>query len=99
MFNEPKTVLLSDSTGGMLKKFHFDPLYITHTIEIEVPDVPFKIKTHHDEDRSVTVTKNWTGISPVEGFTFSSGATMNFGSPTFKDAILKRSDNDLLMRA
>ena len=80
--------------GKALKKFHFDPLHIAQTIEIEVPDVPFAIKAHHDEDRSGTVTKNWTRIIPAEGFAFSSGAKMNFGPPTFKDAALERPANN-----
>ncbi len=80
--------------GKALKKYPFDPHHITHTIEIEVPNVPFAIKAHHDEDRSGTVTKNWTRIIPAEGFSFSSGAKMNVGPPTFKDAMLDKPDNN-----
>ncbi len=54
---------------------------------IEVPaDVPFAIKVHHDEDGTGTVTKNWTGIFPAEGFGFSAGAKMELFPPTFADA-------------
>ena len=79
--------------GKALKKFHFDPIHISHAIEIEVPDVPFALKAHHDEDRSGTVTKNWTRIIPAEGFAFSSGARMRIGPPSFKDAVLDKADN------
>ncbi|MCG8509032.1 MAG: DUF2141 domain-containing protein, partial [Rhodospirillales bacterium] len=54
---------------------------------VEVPaDTPFAIKVHHDEDSSGTVTKNWTGIFPAEGFGFSAGAKMNPFPPSFADA-------------
>lgn len=69
-----------------LKRYRFDVEQAHHTIQIEVPDVEFALKAHHDEDRSGTVTKNWTGFIPAEGFAFSSGARMRFGPPSFSKA-------------
>lgn len=55
---------------------------------IQVPDKPFAIKVHHDEDSSGTVTKDWTGFIPAEGLGFSSGAQLRFGPPSFDDAVM-----------
>ena len=52
-----------------------------------VPD-EYAIKVLHDEDKSGTVTKNWTGIFPAEGLGFSNGAKLRFGPPNFDDAKL-----------
>jgi uncharacterized protein (DUF2141 family) len=48
----------------------------------------YAIKVLHDEDKSGTVTKNWTGIFPAEGLGFSNGAKLRFGPPSFDDAKL-----------
>ncbi|NQU56818.1 MAG: DUF2141 domain-containing protein [Rhodospirillales bacterium] len=57
------------------------------TITVQVPaDLPFALKVHHDEDANYKVSKNWTGIFPVEGFGFSAGAKMSMGTPKFPDA-------------
>ena len=71
-----------------LKRYRFDVARKSHQLIIAAPNVPFALKAHHDEDRSGTVTKNWTGFIPAEGFGFSSGAKMNFGPPTFKKAMM-----------
>lgn len=69
-----------------IKKYHFDPLETEHQLDIEVPDGKFALKVHHDEDKSGTMTKNWTGFIPAEGVGFSSGAKVKFGPPSFKAA-------------
>lgn len=69
-----------------LKHYRFDVAQLSHQMIIEVPDVPFAIKVHHDEDRSGKINKNWTGIYPAEGLGFSSGAKIGFGPPSFKKA-------------
>lgn len=69
-----------------LKKYHFDPLDSHHQLSIQVPDKKFALKIHHDEDKSGTMTKNWTGFIPAEGVGFSSGAKVKFGPPSFKAA-------------
>jgi len=76
-----------------LKRFRFDVSSTVAEIEIQVPDVPFAIKAHHDEDFSGTVTKNWTGFIPAEGLGFSSGAKLGFGPPSFKDAVMTIPEN------
>jgi len=76
-----------------IKHYRFEVSSTTHELMIEVPDQPFALKAHHDEDRSGTVTKNWTGIIPAEGFGFSSGARMRFGPPSFKQAAISLPDN------
>jgi len=62
-------------------------------VEIEVPNVPFALKVHHDEDNSGAVSKNWTGFIPAEGLGFSSGAKLGFGPPSFKDAMMTLPEN------
>lgn len=69
-----------------IKKYHIDPLETQHQLNIQVPDGKFALKIHHDEDKSGTMTKNWTGIIPAEGVGFSSGAKVKFGPPSFKAA-------------
>ena len=59
----------------------------TQLLNITVPEVPFAIKIHHDEDSSGSVTKNWTGFIPAEGLGFSSGAKLGYGPPDFDDAV------------
>jgi len=71
-----------------IKHYSIPATYISHNIKIEVPDVPFAIKIHHDEDSSGNVTKNWTGFIPEEGLGFSSGAKLGFGPPGFDDAVM-----------
>jgi len=71
-----------------IKHYTMQATYISHNINIEVPDVPFAIKIHHDEDSSGDVTKNWTGFIPAEGLGFSSGAKLGFGPPGFDDAVM-----------
>jgi len=71
-----------------IKRYCFDVTQKSNQLVIEVPDIAFAIKAHHDEDRSGTVTKNWTGIIPAEGLGFSSGARMGFGPPTFNEAMV-----------
>lgn len=69
-----------------LKKYHITPQEPRHQLSIEVPDGKFALKVHHDEDKSGTMTKNWTGFIPSEGVGFSSGAKVKFGPPSFKAA-------------
>jgi uncharacterized protein (DUF2141 family) len=69
-----------------IKKYSIDPLESHHQLSIQVPDGKFALKIHHDEDKSGTMTKNWTGIIPAEGVGFSSGAKVKFGPPSFKAA-------------
>lgn len=69
-----------------IKKYHITPLESQHQINIQVPDGKFALKLHHDEDKSGTMTKNWTRIIPAEGVGFSSGAKIRFGPPSFKAA-------------
>ncbi len=69
-----------------IKKYHITPQETRHQINIEVPEGKFALKIHHDEDKSGTMTKNWTGIIPAEGVGFSSGAKVRFGPPSFKAA-------------
>lgn len=69
-----------------VKKYHLDPVEKQHQLSIQVPNGKFALKIHHDEDRSGTMTKNWTGIIPAEGVGFSSGAKVKFGPPSFKSA-------------
>ena len=71
-----------------LKKFCYEATQSNIQIEIPVPNFPFAIKIHHDEDISGTVTKDWTGIFPAEGLGFSSGAQLGFGTPSFDDAVM-----------
>lgn len=70
--------------------YRFDPLEAQHQLSIQVPDGKFALKIHHDEDKSGTMTKNWTGIIPAEGVGFSSGAKVRFGPPSFKAAEMER---------
>ena len=76
-----------------IKHYRFEVSNTTQELLIEAPDQPFALKAHHDEDRSGTVTKNWTGIIPAEGFGFSSGARMRFGPPSFKQAAMTLPNN------
>jgi uncharacterized protein (DUF2141 family) len=69
-----------------IKKYYITPMEPQHQISIQVPDGKFALKIHHDEDKSGTMTKNWTGIIPAEGVGFSSGAKVKFGPPSFKAA-------------
>jgi uncharacterized protein (DUF2141 family) len=69
-----------------IKKYHIDPLEADHQLSIQVPDGKFALKIHHDEDKSGTITKNWTGFIPAEGVGFSSGAKVKFGPPSFNAA-------------
>lgn len=69
-----------------IKKYHITPEEFQHQINIQVPEGKFALKIHHDEDKSGTMTKNWTGIIPAEGVGFSSGAKVRFGPPSFKAA-------------
>jgi uncharacterized protein (DUF2141 family) len=69
-----------------IRKYHITPLEPQHQINIQVPDGKFALKIHHDEDKSGTMTKNWTRIIPAEGVGFSSGAKVRFGPPSFKAA-------------
>lgn len=71
-----------------LKKLCYDATQSTMQTEIQVPNIPFAIKIHHDEDASGTVTKDWTGFIPAEGLGFSSGAELGFGPPSFGDAVM-----------
>jgi uncharacterized protein (DUF2141 family) len=72
-----------------LQKYSFEPLENQHQMKIQVPDGEFALKIHHDEDKSGTMTKNWTGIIPAEGIGFSSGAKIRFGPPSFKAAAME----------
>lgn len=76
-----------------VKRYRFEVTTATYSLPIEVPDVPFAIKVHHDEDRSGGVTKNWTGVLPAEGLGFSSGARMGLGPPSFKEAAMNRPES------
>lgn len=76
-----------------LQQYHFDVEQTSHTLNIQVPDQNFALKAHHDEDRSGSVTKNWTGIFPIEGFAFSSGAKIRFGPPSFSKAKMQYPDS------
>lgn len=60
------------------------------SMQIRFNDVPteFAIKVLHDEDGTGEVTKNWTGFIPAEGLSFSNGAKLSFGPPSFKKAKL-----------
>lgn len=72
-----------------IKKYHITPTEAQHRINIQVPSGKFALKVHHDEDKSGTMTKNWTGIIPAEGVGFSSGAKVRFGPPSFKAATME----------
>ncbi|HCS62710.1 MAG TPA: hypothetical protein DIW64_00700 [Cellvibrio sp.] len=76
-----------------IRKYHIDPLEPHHQLSIQVPDGKFALKIHHDEDRSGTMTKNWTGFIPAEGVGFSSGAKVKFGPPSFKVAQMQLPDS------
>lgn len=69
-----------------LKRYTFDAVDSEANLKIQVPEGIFALKIHHDEDRSGTMTKNWTGFIPAEGVGFSSGARVRFGPPSFKAA-------------
>lgn len=69
-----------------IKKYHIEPLQSHHQLSIQVPEGKFALKIHHDEDKSGTMTKNWTGFIPAEGVGFSSGAKVKFGPPSFNAA-------------
>jgi len=71
-----------------IKHYSTETIDSKQSIKIEVPEVPFAIKIHHDEDASGNVTKNWTGFIPAEGLGFSSGAKLGFGPPDFEDAVM-----------
>lgn len=71
-----------------VKRYRFAAESHRHEIVIEVPDVAFALKVHHDEDGTGTVTKNWTGLIPAEGLGFSAGARLRLGPPSFKDAMM-----------
>ena len=75
-----------------IKHYTTQATTVSHNIIIEVPNVPFAIKIHHDEDSSGDVTKNWTGFIPAEGLGFSSGAKLGFGPPGFEDAVMAHPD-------
>ena len=72
-----------------IQKYHITPTQAQHRINIQVPPGRFALKIHHDEDKSGTMTKNWTGIIPAEGVGFSSGARVRFGPPSFKAAAME----------
>ena len=76
-----------------IKKYRIDPLETQHQLSIQVPEGKFALKIHHDEDKSGTMTKNWTGIIPAEGVGFSSGAKVKFGPPSFKAAQMERPES------
>jgi uncharacterized protein (DUF2141 family) len=76
-----------------LKAFKVDARQAVQVMVIEVPDKPFALKVHHDEDRSGSVNKNWTGLFPAEGLGFSSGAKIRFGPPSFKQAAMETPDD------
>lgn len=76
-----------------IKHVRFDAKSQTYELEIAVPDQPFALKVHHDEDRSGGVTKNWTGIIPAEGIGFSAGARLRFSPPSFKQAAMRLPDD------
>ena len=79
-----------------LKHYRIDAVKAVQILDIETPNRPFALKVHHDEDRSGSVNKNWTGIFPAEGLGFSSGARIGFGPPSFKRAAMSAPDNGLV---
>lgn len=76
-----------------LKHYRFNVTRQTHQLIVDVPDAPFALKVHHDEDMSGTITKNWIGLYPVEGLGFSSGAKIGFGPPSFEEAVMHIPDD------
>ena len=76
-----------------LKRYKVEAQQTVQVVVIETPDEPFAIKIHHDEDRSGSVNKNWTGLFPKEGLGFSSGAKIGFGPPSFKQAAMSVPDD------
>lgn len=76
-----------------VQKYRFEPFEVRHQLSIRVPDGKFALKVHHDEDKSGTITKNWTGIIPSEGIGFSAGAKIRLGPPSFKAAAMELPPN------
>ncbi|MCF6211400.1 MAG: DUF2141 domain-containing protein [Gammaproteobacteria bacterium] len=76
-----------------LKKYIFVAKNNPYNLKITVPNAVFALKIHHDEDRSGSVKKNWTGIIPAEGIGFSSGAKIRFGPPSFEAARMQPPDS------
>ncbi|MCG7981792.1 MAG: DUF2141 domain-containing protein [Candidatus Thiodiazotropha lotti] len=75
-----------------VKRYKVDAQQTVQVVAIETPDESFALKVHHDEDRSGSVNKNWTGLFPSEGLGFSSGAKIGFGPPSFKQAAMSVPD-------
>ena len=56
------------------------------------------IKVHHDEDMNGKVTKNWTGIYPVEGLGFSNKQRVKMtGPPSYRKSKIVRPDYEQIV--
>jgi uncharacterized protein (DUF2141 family) len=64
----------------------------TMRFQFNIDRESFAFKILHDEDMTGEVGKNWTGIIPSEGLGFSNGATLGFGPPSFKKAVLQTNE-------
>ena len=49
---------------------------------------PYALASYHDEDDDVTFDQTWIGL-PAEGLGFSNGAWIEFGPPSFKEAMVE----------
>ena len=50
----------------------------------------------HDGDMDAMVTKNWTGYIPKEGLGFFAGVTILRGAPTFQQAKITFTINEMI---
>ena len=49
---------------------------------------PYALASYHDEDDDVTFDQSWIGL-PAEGLGFSNDAWIEFGPPSFEEAMVK----------
>lgn len=49
---------------------------------------PYALASYHDEDDDVTFDRTWIGL-PAEGLGFSNGAWIEFGPPSFDEAMVE----------
>ncbi|MFH1051158.1 MAG: DUF2141 domain-containing protein [bacterium] len=66
---------------------------VTFTFE-NLPFEDYAISVHHDEDNNGKINTNWLGI-PNEGLGASNDAKGNFGPPTFEQAKISLSKEEL----
>ena len=53
-----------------------------------LPPGPYALACYHDEDDDVTFDQTWIGL-PAEGLGFSNGAWIEFGPPSFDEAMVE----------